>query len=445
VAQKRSDSLVRVLLQGSDPLSDDACRQLLAVHRETRLLDFKETFDPNNNGDWCELIKDLVAMANTDGGYVIIGAANDGSSSGCDLTGAARLDQAVVVDKIGKYTDTQPSEVSVRYFSDGHNERVVFHVGPADLPIVFCRPGTYALSSEKQKTAFSAGTIYFRHGSKSEPARQADIQRAFDALFSRRRREILAGVRKVVKARADEQVVVLPKSVRLTEDAAAPGVRLTDDPSAPAVRGLMGSGKYGSEEEELAAVVRNLETDPEAYAAAAQLWRFYTHRQEIRANDRALECLLVSSIYRYCPPYYWASQLDAKAVAEICAAEGRKDMYPGIQVAVRLAFTIGGTAGRKVLEQVVAQSEYRSARALAKRLLPKTVQRYRVWEEYGCGQVTIRTRSGSEQYRLSVDDLASAEALIDVALGSGSKRVLVKKLDALVYGTRLERQAAGSN
>ena len=256
MAKRRSDSMVRSLLQGRDPLSHQACAQLLTVSMESRVLDFKETFDPTSNGDWCELIKDLVAMANTDGGYIIIGAANDGSSSGEDLTAAASLDQAVIVDKIGKYTDVQPSEVNVRYFADKQQKRVIFHVGLSDSPIVFCRPGTYAITSNRQKTAFSAGTIYFRHGSKSEPARQADIQRTFDSMFARRRREILAGVRKVVKAGADEQVVVIPRSVRLTQESTAIGIRLTDDPNAPAVRGLVGSGKYKSEEEELAAIVR---------------------------------------------------------------------------------------------------------------------------------------------------------------------------------------------
>lgn len=445
MAKKRSDSLVRTLLLSADPLSDNACRQLLAIRGETRVLDFKESFDPQSNGDWCELIKDLVAMANTDGGYVVVGARNDGSSSGSDLTEAASLDQAVIVDKIGKYTDDQPAEINMRHFREKRKERVIFHVGPTDVPIVFCKPGTYAVSGSKQKTAFGQGTVYFRHGSKSEPARQADIRRAFDSMFSKRRREILSGVKKVVKARADEQVVVLPKSVRLTEDVAAPGVRLTDDPSAPAVRGLVGSGSYSSLQEELAAVVRNLDTDPEAYAAKAQLWRFYTHRKEIGDDGRTMECLLVSSMYRHCPPYYWASQLGAKEVLPICVAEAERDVYPGVQVAIRLAFALGGTAGRAVLQQVARQSRYPSARQLAERLLLKTTVRYRVWGEYGCRQVTIRTQSGSEQYSLSVDDLASAEALIDKALPAKSNRGLVKKLDVLVYGTRLERQAAGSD
>ena len=441
MAKKRSDSLVRTLLQSGDPLSEGACRQLLAIRRETRLLDFKETFDPNNNGDWCELIKDLVAMANTEGGYVIVGARNDGTSSGCDLVAAASLDQAVIIDKIGKYTDTQPGEANVCHFKLRNKERVIFHVGPADVPIVFCRPGTYAVSSDKQKTAFSKGTVYFRHGSKSEPARQADIQRAFDAMFSRRRREILTGVQKVVKARADEQVLVLPKSFRLTQDAAAPGVRLTDDPSAPAVRGLVGSGKYSSEEEELAAVVRNLATDSEAYAAAAQLWRFYAVRNALDSDVGACQCLLRSSMYRHCPPYYWAYRLGARQAGAVCRAEAERDLHPAIGVSIRLAYAIGGGDGRRILRHVQANSKYPSAKQLAQRLLPSLGLPGRVWEEYRYGTVRIHTSSGPQRYSLADVQADGLVHLIDEALGDKKNRDVIKRLDALAYGSQLEREA----
>jgi len=379
-------------------------------------------------------------MANTDGGYLIIGANDDGSSSKCLLQAVASVDQATIIDKIGKYTDVQPTDVNIRHFAHKGKERVIFHVGKADAPIVFCRAGTYAITPKKQKTAFSAGTVYFRHGSKSEPARQADIQRTFDSMLAKRRREILSGVRKVIRAPSDHQVLVMPKSMRLTTDPNAPGVRLTEDPAAPIVRGLVGSGKYGSLEEELAGIVRGIETDPEAYAAKAQLWRFYVGRYNLTNAMESLRCLLVSSMYRHCPPYYWAYRLGKAAVAKICLSEAQKDAYPGIQVTVRLAHAIAGNSGRRVLEVVAKQSQYSSAKQLAKRLLPTVGIPFRVWEEYGCRAVTIHTPSGRVQHQLDRDDLQNAEQLLDEALANASNRSVVKKLDALVYGTWIEKQ-----
>ena len=42
-------------------------------------------------------------------------------------------------------------------------------IGPAFPPIVFTRPGTYSVEGGRQKTAFSQGTVYFRHGAKKRP------------------------------------------------------------------------------------------------------------------------------------------------------------------------------------------------------------------------------------------------------------------------------------
>ena len=37
------------------------------------------------------------------------------------------------------------------------------------VPLVFTRVGTSEIAHGRQKTVFSVGTVYFRHGAKSEP------------------------------------------------------------------------------------------------------------------------------------------------------------------------------------------------------------------------------------------------------------------------------------
>lgn len=49
---------------------------------ESTTVDFKTSFDPQSKGDWCELIKDIIAMTNSGGGSLIVGVADDGSFSG---------------------------------------------------------------------------------------------------------------------------------------------------------------------------------------------------------------------------------------------------------------------------------------------------------------------------------------------------------------------------
>jgi hypothetical protein len=46
---------------------------------ESASADFKSSFDPQSKQDWCELIKDIIAMSNSGGGLIIVGVDDDGN------------------------------------------------------------------------------------------------------------------------------------------------------------------------------------------------------------------------------------------------------------------------------------------------------------------------------------------------------------------------------
>ncbi|MCK0103232.1 ATP-binding protein [Pseudohalocynthiibacter sp. F2068] len=46
--------------------------------RENKTLDFKSEFNLAQRGDWCEIIKDIVAFANSGGGVLVIGLNDSG-------------------------------------------------------------------------------------------------------------------------------------------------------------------------------------------------------------------------------------------------------------------------------------------------------------------------------------------------------------------------------
>jgi len=75
-------------------------------------LEFKSQFNIHLNSSWCELIKDIVALANSDGGTLVIGLNNDGSTSGFDLADFFNLDVADIINRIAKYTGQEFDAVS---------------------------------------------------------------------------------------------------------------------------------------------------------------------------------------------------------------------------------------------------------------------------------------------------------------------------------------------
>jgi predicted HTH transcriptional regulator len=51
---------------------DEMLNKALEDKVESDKVDFKEIFSISSKADWCELIKDIVAMANSGGGILLI-------------------------------------------------------------------------------------------------------------------------------------------------------------------------------------------------------------------------------------------------------------------------------------------------------------------------------------------------------------------------------------
>ncbi len=143
----------------------------LTAARESRRIEFKDQFSPSTPGAWCELIKDMVAIANSGGGSIVIGLDSSGDPSSWDPREFLAIDPADVVNQIAKYVSEQFADFAISEVSKSGKKLAMIRVnGRTGHPLVFERPGTYSVGKNQQKTAFARGSIYFRHGAKSEPS-----------------------------------------------------------------------------------------------------------------------------------------------------------------------------------------------------------------------------------------------------------------------------------
>jgi len=213
--------------------ADDALLVALARTAEKDDVDFKSTFDPNSNRDWLELIKDIAAFANSGGGYVLVGISDDGTPSGNDVSGLLAVDPADLANRLHKYFGQHFSGVELIKTEKNANEICAIHVPPARIPIVFGRVGELELSGGKKKTVFALGTVYFRHGTKSEPGTTDDLRRFLEREIEITRKTWLDGMTKVVEAPAGSRFAVLPPEGAPTGPGGSLPMQLTNDPSAP--------------------------------------------------------------------------------------------------------------------------------------------------------------------------------------------------------------------
>jgi hypothetical protein len=336
----------------------DLAERALNAKRESKYVEFKEGFDPSSAGEWCEVIKDIVAIANSGGGIIVFGLDNSGNPTGDSLDALSRLDPADISNKISRYTGSTQLELEVRQLEKGGLGLFAFVMQPVSIPVVFQKPGTYETGPGKQKTAFSVGTVYFRHGAKSEPGTSDDLRAMIERELEVIRHSWIKGVRKVVQAPAGSRIIAVRPGERIGTTSLASTVRVVNDPSATPVlltraRGESTVGTFIHEEvsegifDEINNVIdanrvlargqRRFFLDPPVY------YRIYAERQNVKQNRDVTAVLLHSALCDlYAPALCWALTLPPEVVAESLAELYLLPRSPGIHSLIRMSVLLGG-------------------------------------------------------------------------------------------------------
>lgn len=201
--------------------------------KESKYLEFKEQLDPSISGEMIEVIKDIVAITNSGGGVIVIGVKNNGVHSRKPIAAMLNLDPADLTNKIAKYTGEEFAEFEILKVVRRGKSVAALLISPSSVPLVFIKPGTYVSERGKQERAFSVGTVYFRHGAKSEPARSKDLAKFVDRRIELIRRSWLGNIRQMTAMDPGDEVAVIQR-VEVANDEKSPGqIRLTNDPGAP--------------------------------------------------------------------------------------------------------------------------------------------------------------------------------------------------------------------
>lgn len=133
---------------------------------ESASLDFKSSFDPQSKQDWCELIKDIIAMSNSGGGLIVVGVDDDGTpSANSDIGPLLAVDPADVTNRIYSYTDQHFAAFGLEGNVRLGRPVAVIRIGPSDIPVVFTahgggmRPQGAARKLHSSKAAFTSDTV----------------------------------------------------------------------------------------------------------------------------------------------------------------------------------------------------------------------------------------------------------------------------------------------
>jgi hypothetical protein len=221
-------------MAGRRPRAPDLLDQALTAARGSRRIERKPGVDLDDAATWCDLLRDVAAMANTGGGVIVVGLDRTGRPTGWDPDALLRIDPGRIIDKLAEHLGERFEEISIVEATKAGDRLAAIQVGArTGSPLVFERPCAYRDAEGLRREAFARGTVYFRHGAKSEPALARDLARFAGREERQVRQEMIRHLRRVSSAPLGSQVLVVPPSSAPTT--AIERVRVVDDPDAPAV------------------------------------------------------------------------------------------------------------------------------------------------------------------------------------------------------------------
>lgn len=348
----------------------DLVKRALKAKRESKRIEFKRGFDASSPGESCELIKDIVAIANSGGGIIVFGLDSGGAPTAESVKAISETDPADIANKLTKYVGVPTFEFeSIELKKQRHSLHALL-IFRAPLPHVFQKPGTYEIDGAKQKTAFGVGTIYFRHGAKSEPGNSDDIRAVVEREVEAIRKSWIEGVRNVVQAPPGSEVVVIEqpnRRISTAETRPASVIRTTKDPSALPILLTRDASKasgivYHEEISEGIFEEINNVVDANRVLAKGQkrfflgpsiYYRIYAERQHVFPQKETLELLARAGLVDfYAPALFWMLNLSDDTIAQIFTDLYQQPRTPQIHSLLRLATILGDDFSQWLFEKL---------------------------------------------------------------------------------------------
>jgi hypothetical protein len=183
------------------------------------------TLFDGSQGAWCELVRDVVAIANSGGGELSVESRGDA------------LNAESLAERLLFFTGQPHLDVSLDTVQAGARTISKIVVCSATVPLGFVRAGTYFANdgAGEPVEVFPAGGFYFRHGDVSAPGTTDDMQAFFRRTLRGVAREWLRGIRRVIGSAAVPLELAGGEPGGATRGRPQP-VRIVTDPSVPALQ-----------------------------------------------------------------------------------------------------------------------------------------------------------------------------------------------------------------
>lgn len=352
MAKRRKQKSIAAFARDQKPFAqlDRLVRALHAETVETRHLEWKSTapFGPTvTTKTKYRLVKAILALANTDGGFVVFGIAPDGTWAGIRKAELDATDPAMLVELINSCVSPEVVHLNYTTLKRAGRWLAILHVPPSLLaPHVTTKE--VVEHSPDRRVLLPKGAVFCRYGAKCDLATSTQFNRIIERRTALLKSELLRRIREVevpVLAPKTVGVSATPTVLRITSasDSAATPVRVTrnkEEASGVVVYEELDSAIFDEINNVLAAG-KLLSPGGEFVFDERIYHRIYAERQHVTDANEHKRLARVAVNKFYAPMMFWATKLAPQTVAELLQLFPSTSKSPHVRMLCRLALLLG--------------------------------------------------------------------------------------------------------
>ena len=240
------ETTIKSILGSDDPLSPESIQFLLNYKEEDIYLDFKESFNKDDEKHWIGLTSDAMAFANTYGGFIIYGVKDEVFELvGIDQTAKDVLtDTNLLLQKLNRYVSPHFSNIRTKCYKTEKGSIVAIFVPESKGKThIYIKDVNYKLSNESNKKIISTGMVFIRRSASNHIVDPEDLEFIINKRIDYYKDSILSKIKKVVEAPQDHQVLIFDP---ISKNGEGKTFTISDSPDAIPVKGM--SFKYCSKQ-----------------------------------------------------------------------------------------------------------------------------------------------------------------------------------------------------
>lgn len=342
---------IKDLILSDDPLSEDAVRLLLNYQEEDSFVDYKLTFE-NDEKDWLEITKDVLAFSNTYGGYLVFGI-RDATYEKIGLSEevlGVTSNANNIMQKVNRYIDPLVNSLRTKIVEeDGKKFSILFIPPSLDKTHIISKDASFKYQSGKEKKILNIGTTQVRRSAGNHMMDSRDLDDIVNRRISYFKESLMDKIARVVDSPKESEVLIVTEESGIEDQIK---IVVKDAPDAIPIIGKSFDVSPETTEEEIMGWISMNKHDKSAIPAPGIIWKWYKERKSLKLSKEQMLEVAKFSLMTGAPVFYWLVICDAGAIKTMLL--GIISNYSDISI-IGDTIAIGAFLGNRVHKDLIAK------------------------------------------------------------------------------------------